>query len=133
MLPSEQNDIIEIRQAEPYSYCQFVLGQAHPHHGRARHPWLTGSAGWFYSAATRWILGVRPTFDGLLIDPCIPEDWKGYRMTRTWRNATYHITVSNPAGVEKGVTSVRMNGTESGRCIPPAREGTQNEVKVTMG
>ncbi len=53
LLPYNQNDIIEIRQAEPYSYCQFIMGRDHTAHGRARHPWLTGTAGWMYTAATR--------------------------------------------------------------------------------
>jgi len=74
MLPYNQNNRIEVRQAEPYSYCQFVMGKDHTAYGRARHPWLTGSAGWNYTAVTRWILGVRPGFDGLIVDPCIPGE-----------------------------------------------------------
>ena len=64
LLPYNQNDMIEVREAEPYSYCQFVMGKDHTAFGRARHPWLTGSGGWNYTAVTRWILGVRLTFDG---------------------------------------------------------------------
>ncbi len=64
LLPYNQNDIIEIREAEPYSYCQFVMGKDHTAFGRARHPWLTGSGGWNYTAATRWILGIQLGFDG---------------------------------------------------------------------
>ena len=89
LLPYGQNDRIEIREAEPYSYCQFVMGRDHTAFGRARHPWLTGSAGWSYTAATRWILGVRLTFDGLIVDPCIPADWEEFQVTRQWRGATY--------------------------------------------
>ena len=79
LLPYNQNDKIEVREAEPYSYCQFVMGKDHTAFGRARHPWLTGSGGWNYTAVTRWILGVRLTFDGLVIDPCVPADWKQLR------------------------------------------------------
>ena len=78
LLPYNQNDIIEIREAEPYSYCQFVMGKDHTAFGRARHPWLTGSGGWNYTAATRWILGIQLGFDGLVVDPCIPADWKEF-------------------------------------------------------
>ena len=67
LLPSLQNDLIETREAEPYSYCQFVVGRDHPAHGRARHPWLTGTAGWCYTAATKHILGIRPSYRGLVI------------------------------------------------------------------
>ncbi len=80
ILPYNQNDIIEIRQSEPYSYCQFIMGKDHTAHGRARHPWLTGTAAWFYTAATKYILGIRPTYNGLVIDPCIPSDWKGFKL-----------------------------------------------------
>ena len=57
-----------MRQSEPYTYCQFVMGRDHSAYGRARHPWLTGSAGWAYFAATHYILGIRPDYDGLVID-----------------------------------------------------------------
>ena len=62
LLPYNQNDMIEVREAEPYSYCQFVMGNDHTAYGRARHPWLTGSSGWMYYAVTHWILGVRAGF-----------------------------------------------------------------------
>jgi N,N'-diacetylchitobiose phosphorylase len=132
-LPYNQNDIIEIRQAEPYSYCQFVMGRDHTAHGRARHPWLTGSAGWAYHAVTHWILGVRPGYAGLTIDPCIPADWKEFEITRQWRGATYHITVKNPKGVQKGVEAVMLNGKSVDGTVPPQKTGTTNEVVVTMG
>ena len=96
MLPPNQNDMIEVREAEPYSYCQFIMGQDHTAFGRARHPWLTGSAGWNYTAVTRWMLGVRTDFDGLIVDPCIPENWKEFTVKRRWRGAMYAITVKNP-------------------------------------
>ncbi len=64
LLPYNQNDMIEKRISEPYSYCQFVMGKDHPDHGKANHPWLTGSSGWAYIAATNYILGVRLSFDG---------------------------------------------------------------------
>jgi len=133
MLPYNQNDIIEIREAEPYSYCQFIMGRDHTAFGRARHPWLTGSAGWFYVAATHWILGIRPSFDGLLIDPCIPDEWKEFEVTRKWRGATYQITVKNPNGVQRGVQTIMLNGKPTMCPIPPQEPGSVNEIVVTMG
>ena len=132
LLPYGQNDRIEVRQAEPYSYCQFVMGRDHTAFGRARHPWLTGSAGWSYTAATRWMLGVRLTFAGMLIDPCIPAEWKEFEVTRQWRGATFHITVRNPNGVEKGVGSITLNGTPVEGAIPPQPPGSTNDVLVKM-
>lgn len=133
ILPYNQNDVIEVREAEPYSYCQFVMGRDHTAFGRARHPWLTGSSGWFYTAATRYILGVRPTFAGLIVDPCIPADWAGFEVVRTWRGATYRITVENPDGVQKGVKSVMLNGERIAGPIPPQAPGTENAVVVVLG
>jgi N,N'-diacetylchitobiose phosphorylase len=133
LLPYNQNDLIEIRQAEPYSYCQFIMGRDHTAYGRARHPWLTGTAGWAYTAATKHILGVRLAFDGLVVDPCIPADWPGFTVVRQWRGATYDITVRNPDGVQKGVRSVTLNGQPAAFPITPQAAGTVNEVLVVMG
>ena len=133
LLPYAQNDRIEVRQAEPYSYCQFIMGRDHTAFGRARHPWLTGSGGWNYTAATRWILGIRLSFEGLTIDPCVPADWNEFHVTRQWRGATFHITVQNPNGVEKGVASVALNGVRADGPIPPQPPGSAHEVLVTMG
>ena len=102
LCPARQNDKIEIRQSEPYSYCQFIMGRDHTAYGRARHPWLTGSAGWAYFAATHYILGVRPTYDGLIIDPCIPSSWDGFQMDRIFRGKKIHISVKNPSHIQKG-------------------------------
>ena len=133
LLPSNQNERIEIREAEPYPYCQFVMGRDHTAYGRARHPWLTGSAGWNYTAATRWILGIRLSFHGLEIDPCIPAAWKQFQVTRQWRGATFRITVTNPNGVEKGVRSVTFNGDLWTGPIPPQPAGSVHRVEVVMG
>jgi N,N'-diacetylchitobiose phosphorylase len=133
LLPYNQNDMIEIREAEPYSYCQFVMGRDHTAFGRARHPWLTGSGGWNYTAVTRWILGIRLTFEGMVIDPCIPADWKEFQVVRQWRGATFNITVSNPDRVEKGVRSVTLNGRPTPAAIPPQPAGSAHDVLVVMG
>jgi N,N'-diacetylchitobiose phosphorylase len=131
LLPENQNDRMEIRQAEPYSYCQFIMGRDHAAHGRARHPFMTGSAGWAYFAATRYMLGVRPEFDRLTVDPCVPGDWDGFEVVRRWRGAVYRIRVENPAHVEKGVKSIEVDGLPAD-CVP-AFEGGEHRVKVVMG
>ncbi len=133
LLPWNQNDSIEVRESEPYSYCQFIMGKDHSAFGRARHPWLTGSAGWVYLAATQWILGVRLSFDGLVIDPCIPGDWNEFEVQREWRKATFHIKVLNPDGVQKGVKTVTLDGKPVSGPIPPQKAGSLHKVVVTMG
>ena len=131
LCPARQNDMIEIRQAEPYSYCQFIMGRDHSAFGRARHPWLTGSAGWAYFSATRYMLGVRPDYDELVISPAIPHEWDGFRMQRKWRGATYLIEVKNPEHKESGVREIYLNGEKVDR-IPPQKKGTTVKVEVIM-
>lgn len=132
LCPALQNDMIEIREAEPYSYCQFIMGRDHTGFGRARHPFMTGSGGWSYFSATRYMLGIRPQFDYLLIDPCVPADWKEFSMTREWRKAKFNIQVVNPDGVMKGVKELYLDGEKVER-IPVQEIGSVHDVKVVMG
>ena len=131
LLPENQNDKMEVRQAEPYTYCQFIMGRDHTAHGRARHPFMTGSAGWAYYAATRYMLGIRPGFDGLTVDPCIPGDWDGFSVKRVWRGAEYDIQVTNPAHVEKGVRRILVDGKEMSTV--PVFESGVHRIEVEMG
>jgi N,N'-diacetylchitobiose phosphorylase len=133
LCPYYQNDKIEIREAEPYSYCQFIMGPDHTAFGRARHPFMTGSAGWSYFAATQYILGIRPDFDALIIDPCIPPDWQGFSLRRVWRGAVYEINVENPAGLSKGVRECYLNGVPVQGGIRAQAAGSRNQVRVVMG
>ncbi|KJG09828.1 N,N'-diacetylchitobiose phosphorylase [Photobacterium kishitanii] len=131
--PYNQNDMIETRMAEPYSYVQFIMGRDHQDHGRANHPWLTGTSGWAYFAVTNFILGVQTGFDGLTINPCIPTEWPGFEVTREWRGATYNINVTNPDHVSKGIKSIVLNGQPVDGAIAPQAEGSVNTVTVVMG
>ena len=132
--PYNQNDMIETRIAEPYSYVQFIMGRDHQNHGRANHPWLTGTSGWAYFAVTNFILGIQCGFDGLTIDPCIPKDWLGFEVIREWRGATYNIKFKNLDGVSKGVKSISLNGEQiEGNILPIQPEGSVNDVIVQLG
>lgn len=122
LCPASQNDKIETRQSEPYAYCQFIMGKDHTAFGRARHPWLTGSGGWAYFAAGHYILGIRPDYNSLIVDPCIPEEWDGFKVTREFRGATYNIEVLNPNHIRKGKPSA----------IPLADKGTVNNIKIVL-
>lgn len=132
LCPYYQNDKIEIRQAEPYSYCQFIMGKDHTAYGRARHPFMTGSGGWAYFSATRYMLGIRPQFESLTVDPCIPGQWKQFSVLRQWRGAEYEITVENPSGVMKGVKEQYLDGKRTDR-IPVCERGTRHQVRIVMG
>lgn len=132
LCPYYQNNMIETRQSEPYSYCQFVVGRDHTAFGRARHPFMTGSGGWAYFSTTRYMLGIRPDFEHLTIDPCIPADWKEFSAVRRWRGAEYDIHVENPDGVMKGVQELYLDGEKVER-IPVMAQGSRHDVRVVMG
>ncbi|SDD12396.1 chitobiose phosphorylase [Sanguibacter gelidistatuariae] len=135
VLPYNQNDNIEVRGAEPYAYAQFIYGRDHEWYGKAQNPWLTGTAGWMYTAATKYILGVRLSLDGLIVDPSIPTAWDGFEMRREWRGAVYQIEVRNPGHVSTGVVSVTVDGVEhpAGEPIPARPAGSEVAVVVTLG
>ena len=92
---------------------------------------MTGSSGWAYYAATRSMLGVRPEFDHLTVDPCIPAAWDGFTAERSWRGARYVIEVKNPNHVQKGVKTIEVDG-KAAAFIPVFTEG-RHTVVVTMG
>ncbi len=123
----------DVFESEPYCYPQNILGDEHPQFGLGRNGWLTGTASWTYQAATHYILGVRPTYMGLEIDPCIPATWDGFTVQRVYRGATYHITVRNPEHVCKGVRTVMVDGVPlESNIVPIALPGSVCRVEVTL-
>lgn len=132
--PASKNDSIESYEIEPYCYAQNILGDEHPQFGLGRNSWLSGTASWTYQAATQYILGIRPSHQGLIVDPCIPTAWDGFKVTRQYRGATYEITVKNPEGVSKGVASVEIDGiAQECLTLPLPAEGSYSKVTVLMG
>jgi len=95
---------------EPYVLPGNVDGPASPTPGRAGWTWYTGSAAWLFHVLSSYILGIRASYDGLIIDPCIPTHWPGFSATRVFRGATLHITVKNPRRVARGVSAVSVDG-----------------------
>ena len=109
---------IDRYQVEPYVYAEYVTSPDHPTMGQASHSWLTGSSTWMLRDGIDYILGVRPTYRGLEIDPCIPADWDGYRISRRFRGVTYDITVANPDHRNGGTVTVVVEGQAiEGNCI----------------
>ena len=132
--PAARNDEIDAFECEPYVYPQNILGDEHPQFGLARNSWLTGTASWCYQAATQYILGIRPCYDGLEIAPCIPADWPGFTVLRRFRNATYRIVVENPDGVNQGVDLMTVDGERvAGNLAPVFGDGETHDVHVVMG
>jgi len=119
--------------AEPYVYSQYITSDEHASPGRASHSWQTGSAAWMYRVAFDHILGIRPTYDGLVVDPVIPRGWEGLRAERVFRGTRYFIEVENPEGVESGVVSMSVDGRPfEDRVVPPAK-APECSIRVTMG
>jgi cellobiose phosphorylase len=126
--------MIEIYECEPYAYAQNILGDEHPQFGLARNSWLSGTAAWCYLAATQWILGIRPDYAGLRVDPCIPPTWSGFSAVRRFRGQMFHISVHNPQGVSKGVAETRVDGKlVPGNVIPLNLPGAEHQVEVWLG
>ena len=132
--PSYLEEISDLHKTEPYVYAQMVAGKDAFKPGEAKNSWLTGTASWNFYAVTQYMLGIRPEYDGLLIDPCIPTDWKGFKATRKFRGATYQIEVVNPDGKSKGIKDVTIDGLpHKSNLIPVFRDGKEHKVKVFMG
>lgn len=132
--PSYLEEISDLHKTEPYAYAQMIAGKDAFKPGEAKNSWLTGTASWNFYAITQYILGIRPDFDGLLIDPCIPTHWKSFKVTRKFRGATYQIEVINPEGKSKGVKKVTVDGTlHKTNLIPVFGDGKEHQVKVILG
>ena len=132
--PAYIEDISEIHRTEPYVYSQMIAGRDASSFGEAKNSWLTGTAAWTFLSVSQAILGVKPTLDGLCIEPCLPSFLRRYTVKRRYRGALYEITVENPDGVEAGVKSVTLDGKAiAGRVLPILPAGSRASIRVTMG
>ena len=132
--PAVRNDRIEVYECEPYVYTQNMLGDEHPQFGLARNSWLSGSAAWNYLSATQYILGIRPDYTGLRIDPCIPSNWEGFKVQRRFRGAQFDISVHNPQHVCKGIARMQMDGASvEGNLVPANLPSGRYQVEVWLG
>ena len=130
--PSYVEEHSALHKVEPYVNCQMVAGKDAARPGEGKNSWLTGTAAWMWYTITQFILGIRPQYDGLQVNPCIPAGWTGFTVRRRFRGATYVISVSNPDSRQKGVTSMTIDGnTVSGNIIPLFNAG-EHVVNVKM-
>jgi cellobiose phosphorylase len=134
LTPPAKNKIAEIQKSEPYVYAQTIAGADHASFGEAKQSWLTGTAAWMMKAATNWIIGVRPQYHGLLVDPCVPTSWRSFRMTRQFRDTIYDVAFSNPNGVSKGIESIHVDGKPfKTNLLPAFSDGKTHKISITMG
>ena len=132
--PAYIEEISEIHRTEPYVYSQMIAGKDAPKHGEAKNSWLTGTAAWTFVNVSQYILGIRPPFDGLEIDPCIPSNMDGFTATRKYRNAVYYITVKNPNHVEKEVQKLTVNGKSvEGTCVKAIDNVKEYHIEDVLG
>lgn len=131
--PAHLEDISELHKTEPYVYAQMIAGKDAFKPGEAKNSWLSGTAAWNFYTISQYILGIRPTYEGLIIDPCIPKDWKGYTVNRKFREANYKIVVQNPSGINKGVKQITLDGKPlDGNMIPVMPKGNYSVI-VELG
>ena len=140
--PAAKEAEIETYRSEPYAYAQMIAGRDAPNFGEAKNSWLTGTAAWTLVALSQGILGLRPDYAGLVLDPCVPAAWKGFTATRRFRGATYRIEVANPRGAQAGVSSLRIDGRDSpvirdssarGALLPLFEPGTEHRIEAALG
>jgi len=129
--PSKRESMSEIHRCEPYVYAQTIAGKAADRFGEAKNSWLTGTAAWNFVAITQWILGIRPEFDGLRIEPVIPDDWDGFKVTRQFRGTRYNIEVLRQ-GPGNTITMFVDGEKLCGTIIPPS-EKSQVSVRAIIG
>ncbi|MBQ8638238.1 MAG: glycosyl transferase [Lachnospiraceae bacterium] len=132
--PAYLEEISEIHRTEPYVYSQMIAGKDAKNHGEAKNSWLTGTAAWTFLNVSQAILGMKPEYDGLMVDPCIPSTMSGFTLTRTFRGVTYVIEVTNPNGAEKGIKSLVVDGqVVEGNIIPFDASKKTVHVSAVLG
>lgn len=130
--PAAREEISDVHRCEPYVYAQMIAGKDAPTHGEAKNSWLSGTAAWNYVAISQWILGIRPTYEGLQVAPVIPDDWQGFEATRHYRGVAHHIVVERVGPGNQLQLSVEGQPFE-GTVVPFNSERTEVHVKVTVG
>jgi cellobiose phosphorylase len=111
-----------------------IAGREAPTYGEAKNSWLTGTAAWNYLAITQWILGIRPELDGLRLNPCIPPEWDGFTVERSFRGNRLYIRVHNPQHVSHGVVQVTVDGVNiEGNLVLFPSSGGVHRVEVWLG
>jgi cellobiose phosphorylase len=132
--PAYLEEVSDLHKTEPYVYSQMIAGKDAFKPGEAKNSWLTGTASWNFYTISQFILGIQPDYDGIRVNPCIPGDWKGFKVTRKFRGATYHIEIKNPDGKSKGVKEVIVdNHSQTSNLIPLFDDRLEHNVRVIMG
>jgi cellobiose phosphorylase len=128
--PAYLEEISEIHRTEPYVYAQMIAGKDAVRHGEAKNSWLTGTGSWNFVAVSQYLLGVRPDYDGLRVQPCLAKDVSEYTVVRRCRGAIYNIKVKN---VGSGKPQLKVAGQPiEGTLIPYAKAGETVDVQCEV-
>ena len=121
-------------QSEPYVYAEYIVGPESEYFGEGSHSWFTGGAPWQWQVFWGWILGLRPDYEGLIVDPCLPEEWTAVSARRRFRGDTYEVEINKPKGISKGVRRILVDGVEiDGNIVRPFGDGDLHAIRVEMG
>jgi cellobiose phosphorylase len=132
--PAAREAISDLHKCEPYVYSQMIAGRDSRRFGEAKNSWLTGTASANFYAVSQYLMGIKPDYNGLRIDPCVPKEWKHFSIRRYFRGAMYKIDVENPKGVSKGVRQMQVDGKKYiGNLLPVFNDGKIHKVKIFMG
>jgi cellobiose phosphorylase len=129
--PSAREAISDLHKTEPYVYAQMIAGPDAPGYGEAKNSWLSGTAAWNYVAITQWILGIRPTYDGLEVAPVIPAEWESFSATRLYRGVRHQITVRR-AGPGNAVSLTVDGEPVVGQIVPLPDDRDEVEIVATI-
>jgi cellobiose phosphorylase len=128
--PAYREEISEVHRLEPYVYAQMIAGKDAVRHGEAKNSWLTGTAAWNFVAISQFLLGIRPDYDGLRVQPCMPRELGDFTIVRRIRGATYRIAVRN-RGV--GDTRLKVDGHDvEGTLVRYAASGSSVSIECEM-
>lgn len=132
--PAYSEEQSDLHRTEPYVYSQMTAGKDAFKPGEAKNSWLTGTAAWAFYSVSQYVLGIRPGFDGLIVDPCVPKEWDRLNITRRFRGVEYDIRILNPLSVSNGVRELIVDGQViEGNTIPIHKPGTKHRVTVMLG
>ena len=124
----------DLYQSEPYVYAEYIIGPESEYFGEGSHSWFTGGAAWQWHVFWSYILGIRPTYHGLELDPCLPREWEAITARRWFRDSIYEIEIDKPKGISKGVKRIVVDGSPiEGNVVFPHGDGEVHRVRVEMG
>lgn len=131
--PAYLQEVKALHKTEPYVYSQMIAGGDAFKPGEAKNSWLSGTSAWMFYSATQYILGIRPEYEGLKIDPCLPKGWNNFSVKRQFRAASYQIEVTNPNNISKGTVSISVDGVAiTGNVVPYQQFSGEHKITVVI-